>query len=142
MDILWGDKMRKAIAFCSVIVLLSVLSSCDPYYDSYPYEQDHDWYCEQIDLKLSPPTSGSESPTLHWNGETLAVYVSFHVSRFYIEIDNGDEMITSDEELASGTWDYEGNNLVFTITKDNIFDGAIHKLVFVPVSRNDLYEPG
>lgn len=131
--------MKKQFLVCSLLVLILVLCACDPYYGTgkYPSDRGALWKCEEIDWTIQFIYNGSGQfrdtrSVLFWNGEEIPVLVAFQVSYFRVDKDVPDEaVLTFDDKLLSGTWDYRKGKLVFTITDDCIFDGAFDELTFV-----------
>lgn len=71
--------------------------------------------------------------TLEINGVLQAVDVSFHAGIFSVFRENKDvDVISADEMLLDGTWDYYGKLLIVFIDKDTVFNGAYRVLVFMP----------
>lgn len=140
--ILWGDNMRKIIATSLIAVLLVMCVGCFDGYvmrEKYPYYQSSYWYCEEIDFAFyyeyyENGRMKSLTYPLEWEGETLSVIVDFVIDNWYIDLDDGDNQTTVDEQLLSGTWLYEQGNLILKINEDHLFGGRYRELVFIPVS--------
>lgn len=132
--------MRKAYAIVLSICIVFVLTACDGYavLRRYPEYKSLDWYCEELDFSFSYEENeyGNlelKTGSLTVGTDVLDVDLFFMIDNWSLVLDKGDEMMTTDDILAEGTWRYRKGNLVFTITEDNLFDGMYDELMFVPI---------
>lgn len=124
------------------IIFVSCLLGCDTYemFDHYPGSKSSMWYCEEIDFKLEYALNAHgdqilQMSQLQWNDVCYTVYIGFHTG-YYVMYSYKDEgPYEKSDMLLCGEWHYEGDNLVFEITEDNIFDNTFEKLVFVPIDQ-------
>ena len=127
--------MMKRKLLLVLLVLVIFLTGCDTYamFDQYPWDKADCWYCEEIDytIKYSFSSTGQLQPHTEywiWDGQTYNVTAACQASTI-------DFLVTESgmgRTLFSGTWKYEGKNIVVSIVTDNIFGGEITELVFVP----------
>ena len=127
--------MKKLKFLPLVLVLVIFLAGCDTYamFDRYPWDKADCWYCEEIDytIKYSFSSNGQLQPHMerwNWDGQTYYVTAACQASTIdFIVTESG-----IGRTLFSGTWKYEGDNMVVTLMKDNILGWKYTELVFVP----------
>ena len=131
--------MKRTGIFLLVLSIVLLCSACDGYdfIEKYPHYKADYWYCEQIDFgfyyeyhesgQMKPPSSYR----LKKDGETLNVFIDFIVDSWYMDLDNGDDLITLEEQLMEGHWEYRKGDLVLTVEKDNLFGMKYAELIFV-----------
>ena len=132
----WGTNMKKGCA-CFILALVICLAGCDgkEVRKEYPYYKSAKWYCEEIDFTISfdrdekGKLTASPPADLTWDGQIYNVYVGFRGSSYHF-------LATGETEAAkiylSGLWKYRGENVVFSVTEDLIFEGTFVELVFAP----------
>lgn len=135
--------MKKMIAILLLAVMLFALAGCDTYamFNRYPDDRSTVWYCEEIDfeIKYVPNEYGNLAPQaspLEWNGVTYTVWLGFHAGYFVMYSYKSEGPHEESDELISGQWRYDGDNMVFEIEEDNIFNNTFEELVFKPEARN------
>ena len=132
----------KSFAMLAICVIVTVsLIACDTYgvMELYPYQKADTWLCESIDYRIQFTYNENgilevTADQLVWRDQEYMVYMSCQGSRFSVLYfdDIGEDGIGEEDILFAGTWKYRGNKLVLEIKKDNLFNGEIAELVFVP----------
>ena len=127
--------MKKLKFLPLLLVLVIFLAGCDTYamFDRYPWDKADCWYCEEIDytIKYSFSSDGQLQPHMErwtWDDQTYYVTAACQSSTIDFILNGSDGGHT----LFSGTWKYEGDNMVVTLMKDNILGWKYTELVFVP----------
>ena len=135
--------MKRFFLIILICVVLFYCVGCDGYATAkrYPCYKSSYWYCEKLDFAFyyeyhEDGRMKYATYPLHWDGETLNVFVDFIVGSWHIDVDNGDGVTQIEEQILSGTWTYKGDKLILEITKDNLFDGQFQELVFIPMDVN------
>ena len=130
--------MKKTLIILLAAVILTGLCGCNPV---YPYEKNKCWYCKELDMALDyrESTYGQASPytadhrKITWNGETVTVSVHYFNAAYALTLfpvgdtrpgKNGEDTIEVD-------WKYDKGNIIWEITKDDLFDGDMTGKVFV-----------
>ena len=141
MDISLEGNMKKLFLILLICTIMICCVGCEGYeaMGKYPHFKSACWYCEDLDFTINYEFHKDGhlkemTYPLHWEGKTYDVYVWFMFDNWEIAIDNGDSITESNEQLLLGTWKYKGNNLILTITEDNLLNGQYEKLVFVPMN--------
>lgn len=103
----------------------------------YPWKKADHWVCAEPDFKIqyTYDTSGKRTSQelLEWKGKQIEVDVGFRGGVFVVYQKQPDQLEHRTEDLLfEGTWQYDNNNLVMTITADYYFDGTYRELVFIP----------
>ena len=131
--------MKKLVAIITVIVLLSVLSSCTGVFGTlrpYPWQLAECWYCEEIDMtiRFDADSNGNllkdVSSCLVIEKQEYHVGVGFHTSSvgFFVDKDGDGHS----EYLLNGVWRYQNGNLVIQSNGEGIFLGQLSELIFIP----------
>ena len=128
-------KPTPRLGVLLLIVMVLLLSGCDPYADSYPFLTEAKWECAdpKISLEFTKSATGaiSERHTLEWNGMVLYIDLNFRANLFVV---NPSTSTHYDSRLFTGTWKYQNEYLVLTIEEDFIFDHAYNELVFSKIT--------
>ena len=131
--------------FCALItaLVISCLFGCDTYgmFNHYPGDKSTTWYCEEIDFKIEYAYNeqGNRIPQmshLEWDGVSYLVVTYFHAGYYIMYSYQEETPYGEDNLLLYGKWHYEGDNLVFEIDEDKVFDNTFEELVFKPTARN------
>ena len=132
---------RLFMMLCCIISSVFLLSGCDAYYNTYPFDEECEWACQDPSIVLSytydaeGKRSGKE--VLTWNNSTIELQIGFRASS-YDAYPKGNTGYAS--RLFSGSWRYEKDYLILTIEEDYIFDDQYNELVFETSSNVKLPE--
>jgi len=127
--------MKKRRFFLLFIVMVILLTGCDST-ERYPWHKAKQWYCKDIDFMLTCALDekgdllDAYNPHWIWNDEAYYVHIGFRDNYFDFMSVESDTRIC--RTLFAGTFQYQGENMILTITEDKLFDGAFDELVFVP----------
>lgn len=128
--------MRRMMALILVVVIC--FCGCDTYgmANYYPWDKAEEWYCEEIDMRISftydenGSLTGCPPSTLVWNNQVYSIEVGLMSCNVGFDCDvNGDGTL---EFILDGTWSYRDGNWVISIISDEFFEGAFTELVFIP----------
>ena len=130
--------MKKALIILITAVLLIGLSGCNPV---YPFEKNKCWYCEELDMTLDyrESTYGQKSQytqdhmAFTWNGERVTVSVHYFNGAYALTLFpvGGLRPGKKSKDTIEVDWKYNKGNIIWQITKDDIFDGDMTGKVFV-----------
>ena len=112
------------------IIFLSQVGGAD--YTTYPDEVAKVWICEDPYFEVR---FGDGNPEAYLEIDGHLEPVDFAMARPEVRIfgleQEGTAPISWEDFLLVCDWELEGNTLVLTILRDNLFDGKYTKLVFV-----------
>ena len=132
----------RLISAITVFVLAIFLSSaCDTYqkFHLYPEFKADAWYCEELDCEIryhynSDGILIDEKYDLSWGETVYSAHIGFGPGHYSIACDwNENNNIDLDEILLEGGWEYQSGNIVMEITIDNLTNGKLKELIFVPI---------
>ena len=107
------------------------------YANKYPFKEEGTWICKDpeftISYSIEPNNRIIEESTLEWDGETIHVDVTFQVDTYCVSPIG---TTAHADRLFNGTWEYRGEDLVFYIEEDFLFDGHFYEIVFSKVYCN------
>lgn len=128
----WKNIKPIMIPLLAIIVILLCRSISDN--RKYPYLVEEQWVCTKPYATLSYIRDDSNallsSEIIVLDNQTIEVEIGFLMREYCVYLK---DCSSYDDRLFSGTWKYEGENLVLTIDEDFLFDNRYSKLVFSPV---------
>lgn len=125
-------KRRYLLLFLVVVIFLT---GCDST-ERYPWHKAKQWYCEDINFLITCTFDEKgnllDAYNSHWiwNDESYNVHIGFRYD--YFDFMKSDPDTRTCRTLFAGTFQYQGENMILTITEDNLFYGEFDELVFVP----------
>lgn len=130
--------MKKLFILFLIALLPISTAGCDPTSGKYPFEMNECWYCQELDMMLdyredtlAQKTAFNQSiSTFTWNGETIDATVGYMANGFIIDpvVTRPDSQYNS---AINGQWNYDGDNIIFEVTSDEIFHGVLVGMKFV-----------
>ena len=127
-------KNIKLIMILLLTIVVGILCCSISNNRRYPYLVEEKWICTEPYVVLTYLMDDSNalhsSEVIVLDNQTIEVEIGF-LMREYCAYPKG--FSSYDDRLFSGTWKYEGKNLVFIIDEDFIFNNRYSKLVFSPV---------
>ena len=130
--------MKKNRAVIVILALSLLLTACDTFaqMEYYPFYRSNKWYCAEINFEFNYPRGENgrilpcQITPLEWNGKIYNVSTGFMASSIRLSTDeDGDGGWSA---ILSGSWRYEGKNLVVYSFEGSIFGDAFTELIFVP----------
>ena len=130
-------KHKRCMVIALIFAVAISLLACDPYANKYPFKEEGTWICKDPEFTISyskePNNRIIEESTLEWDGETIHVDVTFQVDTYCVSPIG---TTAHADRLFNGTWEYRGEDLVFYIEEDFLFDGHFYEIVFSKVYCN------
>ena len=134
------DKLKSKKILAVIICISSFLfTGCNPYYGLEPYNETANWVSlePQVILTYSIDDKGAKTSQeiLMHNEQPIYLDIAFQSSQYCAFLADSTRY---EDRLFSGEWSYRGDQLVFSLDEDFIFNGKYAELVFNAESEVNL----
>ena len=136
-SVLTKMKRTKRLFFLLTVVVSILCIGCDSLAGHYPHDTGTEWICSDPNCTLSytyqPNGTFTQEEFLEVDGEMIAVDVLFQSTNFCIQPESS---LDFSDRFLTGTWKYQGGNLIFKIDEDFVFDNQYEVFVFFPANTD------